>query len=66
MQLIIFPAFFSVILLCSLWFHDVWFPPEGRAERKKWNHAPDDISEENTSDSEPVALLQPANAGKDA
>jgi len=25
-----------VLLACALWYHDVWFPPEGRAYKKKW------------------------------
>ena len=27
-----------VILVCALWFHDVWFPPEGRAYTKQRKH----------------------------
>ncbi len=38
MTLILFAFLFSVIGLGGLWFHDVRFPPEGRAERKKWSH----------------------------
>ena len=26
-----------VIYVCALWFHDVWFPPEGRGYKKKRN-----------------------------
>lgn len=39
MQIIIFSSFVSAIVLGGLWFHDVWFPPEGRAERKRWSHS---------------------------
>ncbi len=24
-----------VLFVCALWYHDVWFPPEGRAYKKK-------------------------------
>jgi hypothetical protein len=27
-----------VLLICALWYHDVSFPPEGRAYMKKWKH----------------------------
>ena len=26
-----------VFFVCALWFHDVWFPPEGRGYKKKRN-----------------------------
>ena len=32
-----------VIFMCALWFHDVWFPPEGRAYKKKRNHNHDRV-----------------------
>ena len=32
-----------VLFVCALWYHDVWFPPEGRAYKKKWNHDHDRI-----------------------
>jgi len=38
----IMPTFISLFLLFvifvgALWFHDVWFPPEGRGYKKKRN-----------------------------
>lgn len=38
------PMFIPLLLLfgivaCALWFHDVWFPPEGRGYKKKRNHS---------------------------
>ena len=27
-----------VIFVCALWYHDVWFPPEARAYKKKWKN----------------------------
>ena len=39
MLAIIFSFLFLVIGLGGLWFHDVQFPPEGRAGRKKWNRS---------------------------
>jgi hypothetical protein len=27
-----------VLLMCALWYHDVRFPPEGRAYMKQWKH----------------------------
>jgi hypothetical protein len=32
-----------VILVCALWYHDVWFPPEGRAYTQKWKHDHDRV-----------------------
>ena len=32
-----------VILVCALWYHDVWFPPEGRAYTKKRKHDHDRV-----------------------
>lgn len=39
----IIPTFISlflifVIFVSALWFHDVWFPPEGRGYKKKRKH----------------------------
>jgi hypothetical protein len=31
------------IFVCALWYHDVWFPPEGRAYKKKRNHNHDRV-----------------------
>ena len=31
MLAVIFSFFALVVVLGSIWFHDVWFPPEGRA-----------------------------------
>jgi len=36
MSVIILPVLLLVILLLFLWFRDVWYPPEGQGERKKW------------------------------
>jgi hypothetical protein len=37
---IVMPHFIPLLLLfvCALWYHDAWFPPEGRAYKKKRNH----------------------------
>jgi hypothetical protein len=32
-----------VLIVCALWYHDVWFPPEGRAYKKKRNHDHDRV-----------------------
>ncbi len=34
------PMFIPLLLIfvCSLWYHDVWFLPEGRAYKKKRNY----------------------------
>jgi hypothetical protein len=34
------PPFIPLLLIfvCALWYHDVWFPPEGRAYKKKRNY----------------------------
>jgi hypothetical protein len=32
-----------VLFVCALWYHDVWFPPEGRAYKKKWKHDHDRV-----------------------
>ncbi len=32
-----------MIFVCALWYHDVWFPPEGRAYIKKRNHNHDRV-----------------------
>ena len=47
---IVMPMFIPLLLLfaifaCALWFHDVWFPPEGRGYKKKRNHEPDRVFE---------------------
>jgi hypothetical protein len=56
MSAIIFSFLFIVIVLCGLWFHDVRYPPEGHAERKKWKHAPDRSSGKSQPDSQPADL----------
>ena len=38
MPYFIYLLLLSVIFVGSLWFHDVWFPPEGRAKHKKPNY----------------------------
>jgi hypothetical protein len=60
------PFLLAMILLCELWFHDVWSPPEGRAEKKKWNYSPARVSGGNKHNSQLVALLQPSNPGKES
>ena len=45
---IIMPPFISLFLLfvifvCALWFHDAWFPPEGRGYKKKRIHSHDQV-----------------------
>jgi len=66
-MLVVFVSFLLlVILLCALWFHDVWYPPEGRAEKKKWSHSLDRIEGGNKHNSQHVALLHPLNLGKQA
>lgn len=47
MSIILFALLSMIIGLGGLWFHDVRFPPEGRAERKKWSHS---VSIEDTTD----------------
>ena len=66
MAMFIFPFLLLVILLCALWFHDVRYPPEGRAEKKKWSHSLDRIKGGNKHNSQHVALLHPSNLGKEA
>jgi len=57
-MLVVFVSFLLlVILLCALWFHDVWYPPEGRAEKKKWSRPLDRISGGNKHNSQGAALL---------
>ncbi len=34
---------FPAVISYSLWFHDVRFPPEGRAYKKKRNHGHDRV-----------------------
>ena len=62
MSVVIFSILLSVILLGSLWFHDTWYPPEGRAERKRWNRSKGG----NTPINQAETLLQPAPVGKAA
>ena len=38
MPYFIYLLLLSAIFVGSLWFHDVWFPPEGRAKHKKQNY----------------------------
>ena len=45
---IVMPMFIPLFLLfvifaCALWYHDVWFPPEGPAYNKKRNHDHDRV-----------------------
>lgn len=47
MSIVIFSFLLAVLLLSALWFHDVWYPPEGRAEKKQWNYAFNRVSEGN-------------------
>src|SRR5579859_4164339 len=63
MSVIIFSILLSVTLLGAIWFHDVWLPPEGRAEIKRWRHSLDPASRRNRY---PVAPLHPAPLGKEA
>jgi hypothetical protein len=37
---IVMPIFLPLLLVfvCALCYHDAWFPPEGRADKKKRNH----------------------------
>lgn len=65
MLAVIFSILFSVILLGALWFHDVWYPPEGRAERKQWSRSFDRVEDENEHNNQDVALLQPSPLGKE-
>lgn len=66
MSVVIFSILFSVILLCALWFHDTWYPPEGRAERKHWNRSLDRVEGGNKHSSQRGALPQPSPVGKEA
>ncbi|HEU5226927.1 MAG TPA: hypothetical protein VFU49_03870 [Ktedonobacteraceae bacterium] len=65
MLVVIFSVLFSVTLLGALWFHDVWYPPEGRAERKQWSRSFDRVEDENKHNSQGVALLHPSLQGKE-
>ena len=38
MPFFIYLLLLSMFFVCSLWFHDVWFPPEGRAKHNKPNY----------------------------
>ena len=66
MSVVIFSLLFSVILLCALWFHDTWSPPEGRAERKRWSRSLDHVEGGNKDSSQEGALPQPSPVGKEA
>jgi len=66
MLVVIFSILFSVILLCSFWFHDTWYPPEGRAERKRWSRSLDRVEGGNKHSSQGGALPQPSPVGKEA
>ena len=41
MSIVIFSFLLAGILLSALWFHDVWYQPEGRTEKKQWSSALD-------------------------
>ena len=66
MLLVIFSWLFSAILLCALWFHDVEYPPEGRAEHKQWKYAPASVSRGNQPTNRLVARLPSSHPGKEA
>ncbi|HZR38800.1 MAG TPA: hypothetical protein VFB12_01700 [Ktedonobacteraceae bacterium] len=66
MSVVIFSTLFFVILLCTLWLHDTWYPPEGRAERKHWNHSLHRVEGANKHSSQEGALPQPSPVGKEA
>lgn len=66
MSVVILSILLSVILLCALWFHDTWYPPEGRAERKHWSRSLDRVEGGNKHSNQGVALPQPSPVGKDA
>ena len=66
MSVVIFSLLFSVILLCALWFHDTWNPPEGRAERKHWSRSLDRVEGGNKPSSQEGALPQSSPVGKEA
>jgi len=66
MSVVIFSILFSVILLCALWLHDTWSPPEGRAERKHWNRSLHRVEGGNKSSSPGNAFPQPSPVGKEA
>src|SRR2546430_6178137 len=59
MLLFIFSFLLFVILLCALWFHDVWYPPEGRAEKKKWSRSLDRIEGGNKHNNQHVCRAAP-------
>jgi len=63
MSVVIFSILLSVTLLGTIWFHDVWYPPEGRAERMRWSHSLDPVSRRNRYT---VAPLHPTPLGKEA
>jgi len=66
MSVVIFSILFSMVLLGAIWFHDVWHPPEGRAEKKQWSHSFDRVEGGNKHNSQGVALLHPSYLGKEA
>ena len=66
MSVVIFSILFSVILLCALWFHDTWYPPEGRAESKHGSRSLHRVEGGNQPSSPGGALPQPSPVGKEA
>ncbi len=58
MSVVILSFLLAGILLCSLWFHDVWYPPEGRVKRKTWGHCLDSIAGKYMSNNQ-HAMLRP-------
>lgn len=66
MSAVIFSLLFSVILLCALWFHDVWYPPEGRAEKKHWSRSLVRVEGGNKLSGQESALLPPSPVEKEA
>jgi hypothetical protein len=66
MSVVIFSILFSVLLLCALWFHDTWYPPEGRAERKHWSRSLDRVEGGSKHSRKVGTLPQPSPVGKEA
>lgn len=66
MSTVIFSFLLAGILLSVLWFHDVWYPPEGRAEKKQWSHSLDRVSEGNKPNRQHITLRHSSNLKKDA
>ncbi len=63
MSVIILSFLLAGILLCSLWFHDVWYPPEGRVKRKTWGHCLDSVAGKYMSNNQ-HAVLRPIKPGE--